>query len=120
MVSEHVKALSIKTNIVLRITKELQLYREEERMERERVQKMKNDGGDPYDIKFAENIMNESIAMVPDAEQRLKLAIKDLNTFIEENTETLYDEIAQVEMNHARQALTHAESQIRIEKCFSS
>jgi hypothetical protein len=38
----------------------------------------------------------------------------------EENTETLYDEIAQVEMNHARQALTHAESQIRIEKCFSS
>jgi hypothetical protein len=53
MVSEHVKALSIKTNIVLRITKELQLYREEERMERERVQKMKNDGGDPYDIKFA-------------------------------------------------------------------
>lgn len=33
-------------------------------------------------ILMQENIMNESIAMVPDAEQRLKLAIKDLNTFI--------------------------------------
>jgi hypothetical protein len=29
-----------------------------------------------------ENVMNESVAMVPDAKQRLKLAVKDLNTFM--------------------------------------
>jgi hypothetical protein len=53
MASDHIKTLSIKTNIVRRITKELQLYREEERVEKERVQRLRNDGGDPYDIKFA-------------------------------------------------------------------
>jgi len=103
-----------------------------------------------------ENVMNESIAMVPDAEQRLKLAIKDLNTYLvricphipnlvkqvagrvglsfqkfwymeetlitqgkkpmqEENIKSLHDdEISEMEMNHARQALSHAESEVRV------
>ena len=56
MASEPIKSLSIKTNIVRRITKELQLYREEERLERQRVQNLKDNGGDPSDVKFAVRI----------------------------------------------------------------
>lgn len=29
------------------------MYREEERVEKEKVQKLKDNSGDPYDIKFA-------------------------------------------------------------------
>lgn len=53
MSSKFVESLSIKTNIVRRITKELNMYREEERIEKEKVQKLKDNSGDPYDIKFA-------------------------------------------------------------------
>lgn len=53
MAAQLLKSLSIKTNIVRRITKELQVYREEERAEKEKVRQLKESGGDPYDIKFA-------------------------------------------------------------------
>ena len=49
----EVRNLAIKTGSVRRLAKELVLYREEEQREQERVQKMKTDSADPYDIKHA-------------------------------------------------------------------
>ncbi|KAI8109098.1 hypothetical protein M9435_005514 [Picochlorum sp. BPE23] len=83
--SEQLRSITIKTGIVRRLAKELNMYREEEKKEKEKVQKMKESEADPYDIKYAESIMNESSAMVPDTEQRLKVAIKDLTSCLEEN-----------------------------------
>ncbi|WPT14285.1 Tubulin-specific chaperone A [Picochlorum sp. SENEW3] len=86
--SEQLRSITIKTGIVRRLAKELNMYRDEEKKEKEKVQKMKESGADPYDIKYAvgaESIMNESSAMVPDTEQRLKVAIKDLTSCLEEN-----------------------------------
>ncbi len=51
--SEQVRSITIKTGIVRRLAKELGMYREEERQEKEKVKKLKDSGADPYDIKYA-------------------------------------------------------------------
>ena len=48
-----VRNLSIRTGAVRRLGKELVMYRDEEKREQEKVQKMKADNADPYDIKHA-------------------------------------------------------------------
>lgn len=47
------RTLSIKLGSVLRLKKELQLYQEEEQKEYEKVEKLKKEQADPYDIKYA-------------------------------------------------------------------
>ena len=49
----EVRSLGIKTGSVRRLGKELVMYRDEEKKEQGRVQKMKTDSADPYDIKHA-------------------------------------------------------------------
>lgn len=49
----EVRTLGIKTGAVRRLGKELVMYRDEEKREQEKVQKMKAENGDPYDIKHA-------------------------------------------------------------------
>lgn len=51
--SEQLRSITIKTGIVRRLAKELNMYREEEKKEKEKVQKMKESEADPYDIKYA-------------------------------------------------------------------
>lgn len=53
IMSEQLRSITIKTGIVRRLAKELNMYREEEKQEKEKVQKMKESGADPYDIKYA-------------------------------------------------------------------
>jgi hypothetical protein len=47
----EVRNLGIKTGSVRRLGKEMVMYREEEQREREKVQKMKSENADQYDLK---------------------------------------------------------------------
>ena len=51
--AEILKQCKIKTNIVKRLHKELAHYRKEELHEQQRVDKMKADGADKFDLKQA-------------------------------------------------------------------
>ena len=47
------RQVKIKVGTVRRLRKELSLYLEEESRERSRVQKLRDEGADPHDIKYA-------------------------------------------------------------------
>ena len=49
----EVRNLAIKTGSVRRLGKEMVMYREEEQREQEKVQKMKAENADQYDLKHA-------------------------------------------------------------------
>ena len=51
--AEVIKACRVKTNIVKRLHKELAHYQKEEKQEQARVDKMKADGVDKFDLKQA-------------------------------------------------------------------
>jgi tubulin-specific chaperone A len=79
------KQLEVKKNVIARTMKDLQLYRQEELDERAKVDKLKANNADPYDIKYAESILQEAVAMVPDAVQRPRAAHRDLASFLDSN-----------------------------------
>lgn len=47
------KALKVKTGVVKRLRKELDMYQKEVQTEQAKVQKLKDAGADPHDIKYA-------------------------------------------------------------------
>jgi hypothetical protein len=99
------KQLDIKRNVVTRITKELELYRQEAREETEKVASLKASDADPYDVKYAESILSEALAMVPDAEQRLRVAHADLQSFLDANDADIDTEELTTSRNLVRAAL---------------
>ena len=89
------------------------MYRKEASVENEKFQKMQDDDADPYDIKYASNVLNECLAMVPDTEQRLESAIRDLKSFLDENLDGLeLIDGSKEEIEKARVALTDGEAEI--------
>lgn len=103
------RQLKIKTGTVKRLRKELAMYEEEQKKEGEKVQKLKDEGADPHDIKYAvsrvdylcphsnlkhrqifqEGILAESAAMVPDTRQRLGAAFAELQSLSDECLQSL-------------------------------
>jgi len=47
-------------------------------MQTARIQKMRDDGKDPYDIRKQEEVLQESYMMVPDSKARLETAIEGM------------------------------------------
>lgn len=105
------RQLKIKAGTVRRLRKELAMYIEEQEKEAAKVQKLRDEGADPHDIKYAvrrpliamaitshhwpgplaarrpprplqENILSESTAMIPDTRGRLETAVKELQALV--------------------------------------
>ncbi len=100
------RQIKIKVGALKRLRRELALYMEEQEKEQAKVQKLRDDGADPHDIKYAvsgrfviscknlwaalpftaaaaqENILNESAAMVPDTRRRLEAALRELQALV--------------------------------------
>eukprot|EP00163_Fabomonas_tropica_P006054 TRINITY_DN15678_c0_g1_i1.p1 TRINITY_DN15678_c0_g1~~TRINITY_DN15678_c0_g1_i1.p1 ORF type:complete len:116 (+),score=45.58 TRINITY_DN15678_c0_g1_i1:194-541(+) len=83
-VKEVAKKLSIKVKAVQRIQKDLIYYEKEYNQQAAKVQKMKDDGKDEYDIKKQEEVLEETNAMMPEARTRLEKAHADLEQAVEE------------------------------------
>jgi len=63
--------------------KEVQYYKDEVKENEMKLMKMKEEQKDEYDIKKFQEVLDESIMMVPDSEARLQKALDDLNQFME-------------------------------------
>jgi len=76
------KQLSIKTNTCKRLHKDILSYEKESTQQQEKVNKLRSNAADSYDIKKQEEVLSESRAMVIDSKKRLETAYYDLSSFI--------------------------------------
>jgi tubulin-specific chaperone A len=73
-----------------RLVKEVAYYQQEVKENEAKLQTMKDKGKDPYDIKKFDEVLGESLMMIPDSKRRLKESLEDLGLFLD-TTETLTD-----------------------------
>ncbi|KAJ1436176.1 tubulin binding cofactor A-domain-containing protein [Ochromonadaceae sp. CCMP2298] len=78
------KQLQIQLGICKRMVKEVDSYEKEVIVNEGRIQKMNDDGKDPYDIRKQEEVLQESYMMIPDSKARLEKTILDLMGMVEE------------------------------------
>lgn len=83
MSDPRLRTLKIKTGVVKRIAKEKVTYEKESEQQRERIQKYKDQGKDDYDIRKQEEVLQESLMMVPDCQRRLAKAHEELTKILE-------------------------------------
>ena len=65
-----------------RIAKEVDYYKKEVKENEDKLAAMKEQQKDPYDIKKFEEVLGESLMMVPDSENRLQKSLEDLAEFL--------------------------------------
>eukprot|EP00929_Paragymnodinium_shiwhaense_P097053 TRINITY_DN5882_c0_g1_i1.p3 TRINITY_DN5882_c0_g1~~TRINITY_DN5882_c0_g1_i1.p3 ORF type:complete len:144 (+),score=59.39 TRINITY_DN5882_c0_g1_i1:82-513(+) len=80
---DAVKALSIKVGSVKRTKKEYEMYLKEEVQQRERIEKMKADGKDEYDVKKQMEVLNDTLTVIPDTRARLQKYLAELSDALE-------------------------------------
>ncbi|XP_063819712.1 tubulin-specific chaperone A [Pseudophryne corroboree] len=83
MADPRVRQIKIKTGVVKRLSKEKLMYQKEAKQQEEKIERMKRDGGDEYDIKKQAKVLQESYMMVPDCHRRLEAAHADLSQLLE-------------------------------------
>ncbi|KAJ9574530.1 hypothetical protein L9F63_008303 [Diploptera punctata] len=83
MADPRIKSIRIKTGVVKRLAKEKVMYEKEADQQRERIQKLKDQGKDEHDIKKQEEVLQESLMMVPDCQRRLVKAFDELKILLE-------------------------------------
>lgn len=86
------KELMVKTKTLQRLSKEASYYKKEVMENQAKLEKMKADGKDEYDIKKFAEVLDESIMMVPDSENRRMVALQDLKGFLERNHDILNED----------------------------
>ena len=75
--------LKTQLGIAKRMVKEVNSYEKEVATNEARVQKMRDDGKDPYDIRKQEEVLQESYMMVPDSKARLESAFEELRATVD-------------------------------------
>jgi tubulin-specific chaperone A len=83
MSDPRIRTLKIKTGVVKRLAKEKVTYEKEAAQQRERIQKLKEQDKDGYDIKKQEEVLQESLMMVPDCQRRLVKAFEELKKILD-------------------------------------
>ncbi|KAG6801712.1 tubulin-specific chaperone A [Apis cerana] len=108
MSDPRIRILKIKTGVVKRLAKEKVTYEKEAAQQRERIQKLKEQDKDGYDIKKQEEVLQESLMMVPDCQRRLAKAFEELKKILdtEQDLKEIEDYI------EAEKILQEAEAQL--------
>ncbi|GLV44317.1 uncharacterized protein CBL_12387 [Carabus blaptoides fortunei] len=83
MADPRIRKLTIQTGVVRRLAKEKVMYEKEAQQQRERIEKYKNDGKDEYEIRKQEEVLQESLMMVPDTQRRLMKVYEELKSFLD-------------------------------------
>lgn len=83
MADPRIRTLKIKTGVVKRLAKEKTVYEREAEQQRSRIEKLKNNGGDEYEVRKQEEVLNESIMMVPDCQRKLAVAYEELQRILD-------------------------------------
>jgi len=76
--------LKVKTRMCQRLAKEIAFYVAETKENEDKLEAMKQPGSgkDEFDVKNFENVLAESVMMIPDATTRYKAAVDDLAVFV--------------------------------------
>lgn len=80
MADPRARQIKIQTNVVKRILKEKSMYEKETKQIENRIEKMKQEGRDEYDVRKMGEVLAESVMMGPDCIKRLTTAAEDLRT----------------------------------------
>jgi len=91
------KRLKTQLGVCKRLVKEVQSYEKEVVTNEARVQKMRDEGKDPYDIRKQEEVLQESYMMIPDSKARLESSVADLEACLDECKEDSTVDAAMVE-----------------------
>ena len=83
MADPRLRTLKIKTGVVKRLAKEKVVYEQEADQQRVRIEKFKQEGKDEYDIRKQEEVLQESLMMVPDCQRKLVKAIEELKSIVD-------------------------------------
>ena len=70
MSDPRLRQITIKTGVVKRLAKEKVVYEKEVIKERERLEKFKTQGSDDHVLRKQEEVVQESLMMVPDCQRR--------------------------------------------------
>ena len=79
----QLRQLRIKTGIVQRLTKDITSYKSEAHIQQHRLEKMKAEGKDEYDIMKMGLVVQESLMMVPHCIRKLLVANQELETYLD-------------------------------------
>ncbi|XP_017751013.1 PREDICTED: tubulin-specific chaperone A [Rhinopithecus bieti] len=82
MAEPRVRQIKIKTGVVKRIVEEKQAFEKEAKQQEEKIEKMRAEDGENYDIKKQVEILQESRMMIPDCQRRLEAAYLDLQQIL--------------------------------------
>jgi len=75
------RQLMIKVKTCERLTKEVAFYKKDLMENESKLQKMKDEDKNTYDIKMFEDVVRESRLIIPDSERRLKESLSALTLF---------------------------------------
>lgn len=87
MSDPRLRQLTIKTGVVRRLSKEKTVYEKEVVTERNRIDKLKGEGADDHVLRKQEEVLQESMMMVPDCQRRLAKAFEELSEMIKNEEE---------------------------------
>lgn len=87
MSDPRLRQLTIKTGVVKRLSKEKTVYEKEVVTERNRIEKFKAAGSDDHVLRKQEEVLQESMMMVPDCQRRLAKAFEELSEMLKNEAE---------------------------------
>uniref|UniRef100_A0A6B2EHY7 Tubulin-specific chaperone A n=1 Tax=Phlebotomus kandelakii TaxID=1109342 RepID=A0A6B2EHY7_9DIPT len=82
MADPRVKQLRIKTGVVKRLAKEKSCYEKEADAQKNRIDKLKNEGKDEHVLRKEEEVLQECFMIIPDSKRRLAKAYEELKDFL--------------------------------------
>ena len=85
MEGDSKRQLKIKSGIVKRITREFESYLKEVAKDKDRIEKLRENGAEAHDVRKQEEVLQETISMVPNTRKRLQDALEDLCNFMKDN-----------------------------------
>uniref|UniRef100_U5EL13 Tubulin-specific chaperone A n=1 Tax=Corethrella appendiculata TaxID=1370023 RepID=U5EL13_9DIPT len=87
MSDPRIKQIKIKTGVVKRLAKEKIVYEKEVETQKSRIEKLKSQGEDDHVLRKQEEVLQESLMMVPDCQRRLIKAFDELTEILKNETE---------------------------------
>jgi len=84
MSDPRLRVLKIKTGVVKRLAREKESYEEEAGQQQKKIDRWRTEGKDEYDVKKQEEVLQESLMMVPDCQKKLAPAITELQKILDE------------------------------------
>lgn len=107
MEADATRQLKIKSGIVKRITREFDSYQKEIQRDKDRIEKLRENNGEESTIRKQEEVLAETIAMVPNTRKRLQDALEDLCNFMKDG-DTQEELVASEEWREAEEYISKA------------